>query len=324
MPYLMTGDGIRFAPYLTRCQILDMGICDNRSVIVTGAGRGLGRAHALALAEAGASVVVNDLGVAQDGSDPSDTPAQQVVDEIEAAGGRAVASLHDVADWDAAGEMVQLAIDSFGGLDAVVNNAGIVRDRMFVNSEQDEWEAVLRVHVLGHAAPSRHAAGYWRARSKAGEPNDARIINTSSGAGLMGSIAQAAYSAAKGAIASMTLVQAAELGRIGVTANALAPAARTRMTQDAFADMMAEVEAGAFDAMDPANVSPLVVWLASPESSGVTGRVFEAEGGIIGIAEGYNHGPRRDKEARWDPSEVGAVVAELIAEAAEPTPVYGT
>ena len=301
-----------------------MGICDNRSVIVTGAGRGLGRAHALALAEAGASVVVNDLGVAQDGSDPSDTPAQQVVDEIEAAGGRAVASLHDVGDWDAAGEMVELAIDSFGGLDAVVNNAGIVRDRMFVNSEQDEWEAVLRVHVLGHAAPSRHAAGYWRARSKAGEPNDARIINTSSGAGLMGSIAQAAYSAAKGAIASMTLVQAAELGRIGVTANALAPAARTRMTQDAFADMMAEVEAGAFDAMDPANVSPLVVWLASPESSGVTGRVFEAEGGIIGIAEGYNHGPRRDTQARWDPGEVGEVVAELIAEAAEPTPVSGT
>lgn len=300
-----------------------MGICDGRSVIVTGAGRGLGRAHALALAAEGASVVVNDLGVAQDGSDPSDTPAQQVVDEITAAGGAAIASPHDVADWDAAGEMVQLAIDTFGGLDAVINNAGIVRDRMFVNSEQDEWEAVLRVHVLGHAAPSRHAASYWRARSKAGESNDARIINTSSGAGLMGSIAQAAYSAAKGAIASMTLVQAAELGRIGVTANALAPAARTRMTEEAFAEMMAEVGEDAFDAMDPANVSPLVVWLASPDSAAVTGRVFEAEGGIIGIAEGYNHGPRRDKGDRWQPAEVGEVVAELIAEAAEPTPVFG-
>ncbi|MCP4435484.1 MAG: SDR family oxidoreductase [Actinomycetia bacterium] len=300
-----------------------MGICDGRSVIVTGAGRGLGRAHALALAAEGASVVVNDLGVAQDGSDPSDTPAQQVVDEITADGGVAIASPHDVADWDAAGEMVQLAIDTFGGLDAVINNAGIVRDRMFVNSEQDEWESVLRVHVLGHAAPSRHAASYWRARSKAGESNDARIINTSSGAGLMGSIAQAAYSAAKGAIASLTLVQAAELGRIGVTANALAPAARTRMTEEAFAEMMAEVGEDAFDAMDPANVSPLVVWLASPDSAAVTGRVFEAEGGIIGIAEGYNHGPRRDKGDRWQPAEVGEVVAELIAEAAEPAPVFG-
>lgn len=300
-----------------------MGICDGRTVIVTGAGRGLGRAHALALAAEGAAVVVNDLGVAQDGSDPSDTPAQQVVDEIVAAGGSAATSQHDVADWDAAGEMVQLAIDTFGGLDVVVNNAGIVRDRMFVNSEQDEWEAVLRVHVLGHAAPSRHAAAYWRARSKSGETNDARIINTSSGAGLMGSIAQAAYSSAKGAIASMTLVQAAELGRIGVTANALAPAARTRMTEAAFADMMAEVGEDAFDAMDPANVSPLVVWLASPQSADVTGRVFEVEGGIIGIAEGYSHGPRFDKGARWDPAEVGPVVADLLAEATEPTPVFG-
>ena len=257
---------------------LAMGICDGRVVIVTGAGRGLGRAHALAFAEQGAKVVVNDLGVAQDGTDPSDTPAQQVVDEIVAAGGEAITSSHDVADWAAAGEMVQSAIDAFGGLDVVVNNAGIVRDRMFVNSEQSEWEAVLRVHVMGHAAPARHAAAYWRARSKAGEPVDARIINTSSGAGLMGSIAQAAYSAAKGAIASLTLVQAAELGRIGVTANALAPAARTRMTEEAFADMMAEVEEGAFDAMAPENVSPLVVWRGSAESAAVTGRRGEYAG----------------------------------------------
>lgn len=293
-------------------------------MIVTGAGRGIGRAHALAFAEHGAKVVVNDLGVAQDGSYPTDTPAQQVVDEIVAAGGEAVASHHDVADWDAAGEMVQLAIDTFGTLDVVVNNAGIVRDRMFVNSEQSEWEAVLRVHVLGHAAPSRHAAGYWRGKAKAGELVDGRIVNTSSGAGLMGSIAQAAYSAAKGAIASMTLVQAAELGRIGVTANALAPAARTRMTEEAFAEMMAKPEEGAFDAMAPENVSPLVVWLGSTHSAGVTGRVFEVEGGIIGIAEGYRHGPRVDKGARWNPDEVGAVVADLLREAAVPTPVYGT
>jgi NAD(P)-dependent dehydrogenase (short-subunit alcohol dehydrogenase family) len=300
-----------------------MGICDGRVVIVTGSGRGLGRAHALEFARQGARVVVNDLGVAQDGSDPDATPAQQVVDEILAMGGEAVASSHDVSDWDAAGQMVQLAIGTFGGLDVVMNNAGIVRDRMFVNSEQSEWEAVMKVHVLGHAAPSRHAAAYWRARSKAGEPVDARIINTSSGAGLMGSIAQAAYSAAKGAITSMTLVQAAELGRIGVTANALAPAARTRMTEEAFADMMAEVGEGSFDAMDPANVSPLVVWLGSPESADVTGRVFEVEGGVIGIAEGFRHGPRFDKGARWDPSEIGPVVADLLREAEPPTPVYG-
>lgn len=300
-----------------------MGICDGRTVIVTGAGRGLGRAHALAFAAAGAGVVVNDLGVAADGSDPSSTPAQLVVDEITDAGGAAVASHHDVADWDAAGQMVQVALDAFGGLDVVVNNAGIVRDRMFVNSESDEWEAVLRVHVLGHAAPARHAAAHWRARGKAGETNDARIINTSSGAGLMGSVAQAAYSAAKGAIASLTLVQAAELGRIGVTANALAPAARTRMTEDAFAETMAAPAEGEFDAMDPANVSPFLVWLGSPESAGVTGRVFEVEAGIIGIAEGYRHGPRVDKGARWDPEEIGPVVQRLLAEAAEPTPVYG-
>lgn len=301
-----------------------MGICDGRVVIVTGAGRGLGRAHALAFADEGAKVVVNDLGVAQDGSDPSDTPAQQVVDEIVAAGGEAITSSHDVADWDGAGEMVQSAIDTFGGLDVVVNNAGIVRDRMFVNSEQAEWEAVLRVHVMGHVSPSRHAAAYWRAKSKAGEAVDARIINTSSGAGLMGSIAQAAYSAAKGAIASLTLVQAAELGRIGVTANALAPAARTRMTEEAFKDMMAEVGEDAFDAMDPANVSPLVVWLGSAESANVTGRFFEVEGGIIGLAEGFNHGPRVDKGARWNPADIGPVVEQLIAEAVTPTPVYGT
>ncbi|MFZ4669754.1 MAG: SDR family oxidoreductase [Microthrixaceae bacterium] len=300
-----------------------MGICDDRVVIVTGAGRGIGREHALEFARQGARVVVNDLGVAQDGSDPSDTPAQQVVDEIVAAGGEAITSNHDVADWDAAGEMVQLAIDTFGSIDTVVNNAGIVRDRMFVNSEQAEWEAVLRVHVLGHAAPARHAASYWRARSKAGEPVAGRIVNTSSGAGLMGSVAQAAYSAAKGAIASLTLVQATELARIGVTSNAIAPAARTRMTEEAFADMMAEVGEGAFDAMDPANVAPLVVWLGSDASADVTGRVFEVEGGIIGVAEGWRHGPRFDKGARWDPAEVGAVVADLLAEAEQPTPVYG-
>jgi len=300
------------------------GICDGRIVIVTGAGRGIGRGHALEFARQGAKVVVNDLGVAPDGSDPTATPAQDVVDEIVALGGEAIASNHDVAEWDSAGEMVDLAIGTFGGLHVIVNNAGILRDRMFVNSEQAEWEAVLRVHVLGHAAPARHAAAYWRSRSKAGEGTDGRIINTSSGAGLMGSVSQAAYSAAKGAIASLTLVQAAELGRIGVTANAIAPAARTRMTEAAFADMMATPEEGAFDAMAPENVAPLVVWLGSLESADVTGRVFEVEGGIIGLAEGWRHGPRIDKGERWDPAEVGAAVTDLLREVTPPTPVYGT
>ncbi len=299
-------------------------ICAGRVVIITGAGRGIGRAHALEFARQGAKVVVNDLGVAPDGSDPTETPAQQVVDEIRTLGGEAVASAHDVSGWDSAKEMIDLAIDHFGGLDVVVNNAGIVRDRMFVNSEEAEWDAVLRVHVLGHAAPARHAAAYWRAQSKAGKPVDARIINTSSGAGLMGSIAQAAYSAAKGAIASMTLVQAAELGRIGVTANALAPAARTRMTEGAFAEMMAVPEDGSFDVMAPENVSPLVVWLGSSESASVTGRVFEVEGGKITVAEGWQHGPTFDKGDRWDPAEIGAVVSDLLGAARPPVPVYGT
>ncbi len=301
-----------------------MGICDGRVVVITGAGRGLGRAHALAFAAEGAKVVVNDLGASLQGEGIDLSPAQEVVNEITAAGGEAIVNGDDISDWDGAGSLVQAAIDTFGGLDVVVNNAGIVRDRMFVNSEQAEWEAVLRVHVLGHAATSRHAAQYWRGKSKAGEAVDARIINTSSGAGLMGSIAQAAYSAAKGAIASLTLVQAAELGRIGVTANALAPSARTRMTEEAFADMMAKPTDGSWDAMDPENVSPLVVWLGSSQSAHVTGRFFELEGGVIGIAEGFRHGPRVDKGAKWDPAEIGPVVDDLLAKAETPTPVYGT
>lgn len=301
-----------------------MGICDGRVVIVTGAGRGIGRAHALAFAAEGAHVVVNDLGASADGTGDDLSPAQEVVDEIVAAGGAAVVNGDDVSSDEGAQRMVQTAIDVFGGLDVVVNNAGIVRDRMFANATVDEWDAVMAVHLRGHFLPSKYAAMYWRDRSKAGEQPVARIINTSSGAGLMGSIAQAAYSAAKGGIASLTLVQAAELGRYGVTANALAPAARTRMTEEAFAEMMAKPGGDEFDAMAPENVSPTVVWLGSDQSSHVTGRVFELEGGKIGIAQGWMHGPTVDKGARWEPSEVGAAVDELLAKAAEPTPVYGT
>ncbi len=300
------------------------GICEGRVVIVTGAGRGIGRAHALEFARQGAHVVVNDVGVAQDGSGGSLSPAQEVVAEIEQMGGAAVANGDDIADDAGAQSLVNQAIEVFGGLDVVVNNAGIVRDRMFANAASDEWDAVMRVHLRGHFLPSRYAVGYWRDQAKAGATVDARIINTSSGAGLMGSIAQAAYSAAKGGIASLTLVQAAELGRYGITANALAPAARTRMTEAVFSEMMAKPEDGSFDAMAPENVSPLVVWLGSAHSAHVTGRVFEVEGGKIGIANGWSHGPFVDCGHRWDPAEVGDAVDSVIAQAPAPTPVYGT
>jgi NAD(P)-dependent dehydrogenase (short-subunit alcohol dehydrogenase family) len=299
-----------------------MGLCDERIVIITGAARGLGRAHALAFASAGAKVVVNDLGVALDGSDPRSDAAEGVVEEIRAGGGEAVANADDIADFDGAARLVQTALDAFGGLDVVVNNAGFVRDRMFANVAEDEWDAVVRVHLRGHFAVSRHAAAYWRDRSKVGDPVVGRIVNTSSGAGLLGSVGQAAYAAAKAGIAALTLVQAAELGRYGVTANAIAPSARTRMTEGVFTEMMARPESG-FDAMDPANVSPFVVWLGSTESSDVTGRVFELEGGVVSVADGWHHGPSRDKGDRWDPAELGPIVRELLAEVRDAEPVYG-
>jgi NAD(P)-dependent dehydrogenase (short-subunit alcohol dehydrogenase family) len=300
------------------------GICVGRVVIVTGAGRGLGRAHALELGRQGARVVVNDVGTELDGSGGGTGPAIDVVDEILAAGGAAIADNHDVADFEGAGALVQAAISQWGQLDAVVNNAGIVRDRMFANATEDEWDAVVRVHLKGHFAVARHAAAHWRDLAKAGETPDARIINTSSGAGILGSVGQAAYSAAKGGIASLTLVQAAELGRYGVTANALAPSARTRMTEGVFDTMVQPDDPDAFDAMAPENVSPLVAWLASPASAHVTGRMFEVEGGKVGIADGWQHGPTRDKGARWEPEELTAVIDELLAAAPLPAPVYGT
>lgn len=300
------------------------GICDGRVAIVTGAARGIGRAHALELARQGARVVVNDIGAELDGTGGSPSPARQVVDEIVSAGGVATVNGDDVADWEGARRLVRAALDTFGRLDVVVNNAGIVRDRMFVSCGEDEWDAVVRVHLKGHAAVSRHAAEHWRERSKAGDAVDARIVNTSSGAGLLGSVGQSAYSAAKAGIAGLTLVQAAELGRYGVTANAIAPSARTRMTETVFADTMAAPDdPDAFDAMAPDNVAPLVAWLASVESAHVTGRVFEVEGGKVSVAEGWRHGPVVDKGARWDPAELGPVVDDLLARAAEPQPVYG-
>lgn len=298
------------------------GLCRDRVVIVTGAGRGIGRAHALAFADAGARVVVNDVGVALDGSRTGEGPAADVVAEIADRGGTARASTHDVADFDAAQALVDDTVERFGGLDVLVNNAGVVRDRMLVNLGADEWDAVMRVHLRGHFATLRHAGAYWRAESKAGRTPDARVINTSSGAGLLGSVGQANYSAAKAGIAGLTVVAAAELARYGVTVNAIAPSARTRMTEDVFADMMARPDDG-FDAMAPENVSPLAVWLGSAESADVTGRVFEVEGGKVSVAQSWRHGPEVDKGARWDPAELGPVVTDLLAKAPAPEPVYG-
>ncbi len=299
------------------------GICDGRVVVITGAGRGLGRSYALAFAREGAKVVVNDLGTDLGGQVRDTAVAQVVVDEIKAMGGEAVANGDDVADWDGAQRIIDTAVNTFGTLDVVVNNAGIVRDRMFVSCTPEEWDAVLHVHLRGHFCVASRAVAFWRSRQKAGLPVDARIINTSSGAGLQGSVAQSAYSAAKGGIASLTLVQSAELGRYGITANALAPAARTRMTEGAFPEKMKKPESG-FDVQDPDNIAPAVVWLGSPQSAGVTGCVFELEGGRITICDGWNEGPTADKHARWEPKEVGPVVADLMAKRKPQKKVWGT
>jgi NAD(P)-dependent dehydrogenase (short-subunit alcohol dehydrogenase family) len=287
------------------------GILEGRVAIVTGAGRGIGRAHALELARQGASVVVNDYGVSLAG-ERADSPAHDVVAEIEEMGGKAVANGADVADFEQAEAMVRQAIDTFGGLDVLVNNAGFVRDRMLVNATEDEWDAVIRVHLKGHFAPLRHAAAYWRLESKAGRERAARVVNTSSGAGLQGSIGQTAYSAAKGGIATMTLVAAAELARVGVLVNAIAPVARTRMTE------------GVFDASlpEPEDNSPVVAWLASTDCD-VTGRVLEVEGSRICLETAWRHGPVRDAGRRWDAADVGAAVREMVAEAPDPEAVYG-
>lgn len=288
------------------------GIVEGRVAIVTGAGQGLGRAHAHAYAEHGAHVVVNDVGGAAD----------RVAEEIAAAGGSAIAHPADVADWDQSAGLVAAAVDAFGRLDVLVNNAGIVRDRMLVSMSEEEWDAVLRVNLKGHFLPLRHAAAHWRAVAKEGGDPQARIVNTSSGAGLLGSVGQGNYAAAKAGVAALTQVAAAELGRYGITVNAIAPSARTPMTEAVFAEMMRRPDSG-FDAMDPANVSPLVVWLGSVEAGSVSGRVFEVEGAKLSVADGWRYTEPADKGDRWDPAELGAVVAKLVDAAPTPPPVYG-
>ncbi len=298
------------------------GVCAGRVVIVTGAGRGIGREHALELARQGTRVVVNDLGVALDGSGTGESPGEQVVAEIAALGGEAFANGADVADWKQTQALLAQTLERFGRLDAVVNNAGFVRDRMFVSCSEQEWDAVIRVHLKGHFCLAHHAAEYWRNESKAGRQPNARILNTSSGAGLQGSVGQSAYSAAKGGIATLTLIQAVELARYGVTANAIAPSARTRMTEGPFAERRKKPEHG-FDAMSPANIAPLVAWLCGAESRDVTGQVFEIAGGELSLADGWRTGPRVDKGARWAADEIGAAVHDLLRKATPAQKVYG-
>ena len=285
-----------------------MGLHDGRVAIVTGAAGGIGREHALEFARQGAKVVVNDVG-----------PAGAVVDEIKAAGGEAVANHDDISDWDGAGRLVRTALDSFGDLHVLVNNAGILRDKMFVNMDIGMWDAVIAVHLRGTFAPTKHAVAYWRDQHKAGAPVDnPRIVNTSSPSGLYGNVGQSNYGAAKAAIASFTVILSDELARLGITVNAIAPSALTQMTEglDAYVAAMAEIkERTGFDAGSPSNIAPLVVWLASPESADVTGRVFNVKGGAISVAEGWVAGPGVSRESRWDPAELGEVIPGLLAEA---------
>ncbi len=288
--------------------------CEGRVAIITGAGGGLGRAYAMALAGEGASVLVNDINA---------EAAAATVADIEAAGGTAITSTGDITDYAAAGEIVNEAVKAFGDIHVVVNNAGVCRDRMFTSLGEEDWDVVMAVHLKGHFCISSHAARYWRGKAKAGESVCARIINTSSGAGLQGSIAQSNYAAAKGGILSLTLVQAAEMARYGVTANALAPQGRTGMTEEVFADMMKKPEDGSFDAYDPANVAPLVVWLASEHSAQVNGQCFEVFGGKISIADGWRQGPEVDKGAKWSPEELPGVYEKLVAKAVPAQKVYG-
>ena len=300
-----------------------MGICEDQVVIVTGAGRGLGRSHALELARQGARVVVNDLGVERDGTQGTDSPAQQVVNEIQSLGGEAIVNSADVADWTQSEEMITQAIDTWGRLDGLVCNAGFLRDRMLASMQEDEWDSVIRVHLKGHFAPARHAIEHWRDLAKKGKDVNARIVNTSSGAGLMGSIGQGNYAAAKAAIALLTIQQASEWGRYGVQVNAIAPDARTRMTEGIFYSSD-DVKAGEFDEKSPDNVSPLVAWLTSPECH-ITGRTFEVTGGQLNVCDGWQHGPVETVGNRkMDASEVGDLVHSSISKAPTPANVYGT
>jgi NAD(P)-dependent dehydrogenase (short-subunit alcohol dehydrogenase family) len=290
-------------------------IVEGRVVIVTGAARGIGRGHALEFARQGAKVVVNDLGAEVDGSGSSAGPAGEVVDQIRELGGEAIANGDDVSDFDGAERLITSTVEHFGDLHVLVNNAGILRDRMLVNMTAQEWDDVIRVHLRGTFAPLRHAAAYWRGRAKAGQAVDAAIINTTSSSGIYGNAGQGNYGAAKAGIAGLTVIAARELGRYGVTVNAVAPAALTRMTEN-LVRWQPGTEPLDFDPNAPDNIAPLVVWLGSDQARDITGRVFNTRGGVISVAEGWRTGPGVDKGARWDPAELGEIVHDLVQKAA--------
>jgi len=295
-----------------------MGLCEGRVCIVTGAGRGIGREYALLLAREGAKVVVNDLGGSRDGTGADQGPAAEVVEEIRAAGGEAVADGEDVADFAGAERLVQHALDSFGRLDVLVNNAGILRDRMLVNMTEAEWDAVIAVHLKGTFGPSHFAARHWRDRSKAGDAVDARIINTTSVSGIYGNAGQTNYGAAKAGIASFSFIASLELARYGVTVNAIAPAALTRMTEDLG---MGQRDEAAAERMAPRWIAAIVCWLASEQSAHVTGRVFEASGAVLAVAEGWHRGP--SVEPVDDPNAIGELVDHLLSKARPPADMNG-
>ena len=296
-----------------------MGICDDRVAIVTGAGRGIGREHALLLAAQGAKVVVNDIGGSVDGSGSDVGPAQQVADEITAESGQAVANTDDVSEWAGAEKLIGAAVEAFGKLDVLINNAGILRDRMLVNMTEAEWDAVIKVHLKGTFAPSHFAANHWRERSKAGDQVDARIINTSSPSGIYGNVGQTNYGAAKAGIATFTIIAAKELARYGVTVNAIAPAALTRMTEDLG---MGQLDDEAKEQMSPKHIAPIVCWLASPLSAGVTGRIFDVSGRMLSVSEGWHRGPTIDHPDD-DPEVLGHAVADLVAQARPNANMFG-
>jgi NAD(P)-dependent dehydrogenase (short-subunit alcohol dehydrogenase family) len=292
---------------------------DGRVAIVTGAGRGLGREHALLMAAHGAKVVVYDVGGSASGEGSDVSVAQSVVDEIVAAGGEALANTDSVSDWHGAKRLIDTAVDGFGGLDVLVNNAGILRDRMLVNMTEEEWDAVIKVHLKGTFAPSRWAAAYWREQTKAGETVDARIINTSSPSGIYGNAGQTNYGAAKAGIAAFTIIAAMELERYGVTVNAIAPAAITRMTEGLG---MGQLEGEAKEQMSPRHIAPIVTWLASPLSKGVTGRVFDVTGRMLSVSEGWHRGPTLENPTD-DPAELGPKVLDLVTQARPNADMFG-
>ncbi len=301
------------------------GICDDRVVVITGAGRGIGRCHALAFACQGARVVVNDVGASIDGTGSSTAPAEQVVAEIRDLGGQAVANRDDASDWEGARRLVAHAVDAFGRLDTLVNNAGILRDRMLVTMTENDWDAVVRVHLKGTFAPAHWAAVHWRERAKTGEPTRARMVNTSSATGLYGNVGQINYGAAKAGIAAFTVIAAKELERYGVTVNAIAPMAVTRMNADLpFGRQAAAASPGGRSPLAPEHISPLVVWLGSGLADDVTGRIFNVHGGYISVAEGWRAGPSVDKDGLWEPGELTDVITDLVDRAGPTTDISGT